>query len=147
MNIQEAKQEIIHTLQAYLRKDDAGNYLFPAVHQRPILLMGPPGIGKTAIMEQVARRCGVGLARCGSYWGHGSGDIAIAFSTAHDLGREEPAAIRTLNVLREDCLDPVFLAAAEASEESVLNALAAAVTTTGWDGTTVHALNEFADLL
>ena len=40
MNIQEAKQEIIHTLQAYLRKDDAGNYLFPAVHQRPILLMG-----------------------------------------------------------------------------------------------------------
>ena len=60
MNIQEAKQEIIHTLQAYLRKDDAGNYLFPAVHQRPILLMGPPGIGKTAIMEQVARRCGVG---------------------------------------------------------------------------------------
>ena len=61
MNIQEAKQEIIHTLQAYLRKDDAGNYLFPAVHQRPILLMGPPGIGKTAIMEQVARRCGVGL--------------------------------------------------------------------------------------
>ena len=61
MNIQEAKQEIIHTLQAYLRKDDAGDYLFPAVHQRPILLMGPPGIGKTAIMEQVARRCGVGL--------------------------------------------------------------------------------------
>ena len=61
MNIQEAKQEIIHTMQAYLRKDDAGNYLFPAVHQRPILLMGPPGIGKTAIMEQVARRCGVGL--------------------------------------------------------------------------------------
>ena len=61
MNIQEAKQEIIHTLQTYLRKDDAGNYLFPAVHQRPILLMGPPGIGKTAIMEQVARRCGVGL--------------------------------------------------------------------------------------
>ena len=61
MNIQEAKQEIIHTLQAYLRKDGAGNYLFPAVHQRPILLMGPPGIGKTAIMEQVARRGTGGL--------------------------------------------------------------------------------------
>lgn len=61
MNIQEAKQEIIHTLQAYLRKDDQGNYLFPSVRQRPILLMGPPGIGKTAIMEQVARECGVGL--------------------------------------------------------------------------------------
>ena len=60
MNIQEAKQEIIHTLQAYLRKDERGNYVFPPVHQRPILLMGPPGIGKTAIMEQVAEECGVG---------------------------------------------------------------------------------------
>ena len=61
MNIQEAKQEIIHTLMAYLWKDEAGNYLFPAVRQRPVLLMGPPGIGKTAIMEQVAQECGVGL--------------------------------------------------------------------------------------
>ena len=61
MNIQEAKKEIIHTLQAYLQKDGAGNYTFPPIHQRPILLMGPPGIGKTAILEQVARECGVGL--------------------------------------------------------------------------------------
>ena len=61
MNIQEAKQEIIHTLRAYLAKDPSGNYCFPAVRQRPIILMGPPGIGKTAIMEQAARECGVGL--------------------------------------------------------------------------------------
>lgn len=61
MNIQQAKQEIIHTLQAYLRKDPLGSYLFPTLRQRPILLMGPPGIGKTAIMEQVAEECGVGL--------------------------------------------------------------------------------------
>ena len=61
MNIQEAKQEIIHTLRAYLAKDALGNYCFPAVRQRPIILMGPPGIGKTAIMEQAAQECGVGL--------------------------------------------------------------------------------------
>ena len=61
MNIQEAKQEIMHTLRAYLAKDASGNYCFPAVRQRPIILMGPPGIGKTAIMEQAARECGVGL--------------------------------------------------------------------------------------
>ena len=98
-------------------------------------------------LGRVTRRCAVGLARCGSYWGHGSGDIAIGFTTAHDLDREAPCAVQTLEVFHEDRLDPAFLAAAEASEEAVLNALAAAVTTTGYDGTTVHALREFADLL
>ena len=61
MNIKEAKEEIKHTLLAYNRKDAAGRYTFPRLRQRPILLMGPPGIGKTAIMEQVAEECGVGL--------------------------------------------------------------------------------------
>lgn len=61
MNIQEAKQEIVNTLHAYHSKDKAGHYRFPPVRQRPILLMGPPGIGKTAIMEQIAIEEGVGL--------------------------------------------------------------------------------------
>ncbi|MDO5132333.1 MAG: AAA family ATPase [Eubacteriales bacterium] len=61
MNIREAKQEIIHTVQAYLDKDETGAYTIPPERQRPILLMGPPGIGKTAIMEQVAQECGIGL--------------------------------------------------------------------------------------
>lgn len=61
MNIAQAKEEIRHTVQAYLKKDEAGNYRIPVIRQRPILLMGPPGIGKTQIMEQVAQECGVGL--------------------------------------------------------------------------------------
>lgn len=61
MNIQEAKQEITNTLRAYLQKDASGSYLFPPVRQRPILLMGPPGIGKTAIMEQIAKEQDVAL--------------------------------------------------------------------------------------
>lgn len=53
MNIQEAKEEITHTLRAYLHKDAMGSYTFPLVRQRPILLIGPPGIGKTAVMELI----------------------------------------------------------------------------------------------
>lgn len=62
MDIKRAKEEIKNTVRAYLAKDDNGNPLIAEVHQRPILLMGPPGIGKTAIMEQAARECGIGLA-------------------------------------------------------------------------------------
>ena len=54
MNIKQAKQEITNTLKAYLAKDQLGNYLIPTVRQRPVLLMGPPGVGKTQIMEQIA---------------------------------------------------------------------------------------------
>ncbi len=61
MNIKRAKQEIERTLRAYLAKDAAGDYVIPPVRQRPILLMGPPGVGKTQIMEQAARTCGVAL--------------------------------------------------------------------------------------
>ena len=55
MNIKRAKEEIEHTVRAYLAKDALGEYAIPAIRQRPILLMGPPGIGKTQVMEQVAR--------------------------------------------------------------------------------------------
>ena len=61
MNIREAKQEIINTVRAYTQKDETGAYLIPPMKQRPILLIGPPGIGKTAIMEQAARECGINL--------------------------------------------------------------------------------------
>ena len=61
MNIKQAKEEIKHTVQAYLSKDAFGEYKIPAVRQRPVLLIGPPGIGKTQIMEQIARECEIGL--------------------------------------------------------------------------------------
>ncbi len=61
MNIKRAKEEIVNTVKAYLQKDEEGEYLIPAIRQRPVLLIGAPGIGKTAIMEQAARECNIGL--------------------------------------------------------------------------------------
>lgn len=61
MNIKEAKIQIENAMKAYFTKDSFGNYRIPIERQRPIFLMGPPGIGKTAIMEQIASDLGVGL--------------------------------------------------------------------------------------
>ena len=96
-------------------------------------------------LKRVVRRCAVGLARCGSYWGHGSGDIAIGFTTAAHWPRRADGLTMTETVFNEDKLDAAFAAAAEAAEESVLNALAAAVPTTGPDGRVCRALCEFKE--
>lgn len=61
MDIKRAKQEIKDTISAYLLKDEYGEYIIPSLRQRPIFLIGAPGIGKTQIMEQVAKECGIGI--------------------------------------------------------------------------------------
>lgn len=61
MNIKQAKEQLRRTVQAYLALDSYGNPEIPIVAQRPILLMGPPGIGKTAIAHQAAQECGIGI--------------------------------------------------------------------------------------
>ena len=61
MNIKRAKQEIKDTIEAYFLKNEWGEYEIPAIRQRPILLLGSPGIGKTQIMEQIAKECQIGL--------------------------------------------------------------------------------------
>lgn len=61
MNIREAKNQIKNAITAYLSKNEFGEYEIPTQRQRPVLLMGPPGIGKTAIMEQIAQELGVGI--------------------------------------------------------------------------------------
>ena len=61
MNISKAKTQIRNAVKAYLTRDDLGGYVIPVEKQRPVLLIGPPGIGKTAIMEQIAAELGIGI--------------------------------------------------------------------------------------
>ena len=61
MNIKRTKEEIKNTIEAYLLRDEYGEYEIPVIRQRPILLLGSPGIGKTQIMEQISKECGIGL--------------------------------------------------------------------------------------
>ncbi len=61
MNINEAKSDIKNAVAAYLTKDKFGNLVIPVERQRPIFMLGAPGIGKTAIMEQIASELNIGL--------------------------------------------------------------------------------------
>lgn len=93
-------------------------------------------------LGRVAKRVSVGLARLGSYIGHGSGEVFVAFSTANPYDHREKAQLRTVSAFREDSMDLPFQAAAECAEEAVLNCLFTAHTVTGWKGKTVRALTD-----
>jgi len=95
-------------------------------------------------LGRVARRAAAGLARTGSDYGHGSGDIALAFSTAWRVPQLADEPMPAVAMLHEAALDGVFQAAAEATEQAIVHALFAATTVTGRDGRTRHALTELA---
>ena len=84
MDIKRAKQEIEHAVKAYLAVDDTGTPLIPPIRQRPILLMGPPGVGKTQIMEQIAQECGIALGT--NKMNYNSGRSSASFSCQSSSG-------------------------------------------------------------
>jgi D-aminopeptidase len=92
-------------------------------------------------LKRLAARAMLGLARTGAAGSNGSGDYAIAFSTAPQvrIRAEEKALSRRIEVLTNEAMSPLFLAAIEATEEAVYNSLFRATTTTG-HGHTVEAL-------
>jgi len=94
-------------------------------------------------LQRLAKRCGIGLGRTGSHFSHGSGDIVIAFSTAHKIAHFSDEKIETRTQLREDhpMMNQMFTAAAEAAEEAILNSASQAVTTIGRAGRVVHQIN------
>jgi D-aminopeptidase len=95
-------------------------------------------------LRRVAQRAGMGLARGGSYASNGSGEQLLAFSTANRIPRDgsifSARAIADGGIVEQPTLSSLFRATVEATEEAVVNALFAAVTTVGRRGHTLHAL-------
>ena len=89
MNIREAKNQIKNAIRAYLSKNEFGEYDIPANRQRPVLLMGPPGIGKTAIMEQIAQELGVGIVSYSMTHHTRQSALGLPFITRKSYGGKE----------------------------------------------------------
>ncbi len=92
-------------------------------------------------LERIARRAGAGLARTGSFIGHGSGEIMLAFSTANVIRGDEP--LIDVKSVREDLLDLAFRGVAEATNEAVLSSMLHAKTAYGLDGRVWFSLADF----
>ncbi|MGN0706407.1 MAG: P1 family peptidase [Faecalibacterium sp.] len=93
-------------------------------------------------LRRLCRRALVGLSRTGSYCGNGSGEIVIAFTTANRVPHYAQDPLLPLGMLHDDAINPLFRAAAECVEESVLSSLLHAETVTGKGGRTVQSLAE-----
>ena len=89
-------------------------------------------------------RAAAGLARLGAFWGNGSGDIALAFSTADRIRHDETADVVDRRILAEGRIDVLFRAAADATAEAVVDAMLSAPATFGRDG---HFRPSLADVL
>lgn len=130
-----------------------GNHIGPALAER-LQAEHTPDVGSCILvmatdlpldsrqLGRVLRRGSVGLARLGSYIGHGSGEVFVGFSTANSWDPRERAALRSAVLFSEDRMDLPFRAMAECAEEAVLNSMTAAHTVTGYTGRTVHALTD-----
>ena len=89
MNIAEAKEQIKDAMTAYFTKDEFGAYRIPVEKQRPIFMIGPPGVGKTAVMEQVAAELGVGLVSYSMTHHTRQSALGLPYITTREFGGEK----------------------------------------------------------
>ncbi|WP_457281795.1 DmpA family aminopeptidase [Polaromonas sp. P5_D5] len=95
-------------------------------------------------LRRLALRAGAGLARTGSVFGHGSGDIALAFSTAYTVPQQTARPMPGVAMLHDGLIDPLFQAVADSTEQAIIHALWQARAVTGRNG---HHRSALADLL
>lgn len=128
-----AKRENNPKYTRYLPAKDKGSVVMVIATDAPL---------SSRQLRRLSTRTSMGLARTGSYSGDGSGDIAVAFSTANRIDHNAAAPFR-VKVLPDALLDDLFQATVETVEESVLSSLVHATTTTGVRGNTFYSLADF----
>ncbi len=94
-------------------------------------------------LKRICKRTSVGLARLGSYIGHGSGEVIIGFSTANVLKHKENKGVISINIMDENKINKAFRAAAETCEEAVLNSMVTADKVIGYNGNVREALKKY----
>ncbi|NLB83977.1 MAG: P1 family peptidase [Synergistaceae bacterium] len=97
-------------------------------------------------LKRVSRRAAVGISRTGGFMGSGSGEIVLAFTTANRVSHDETAPVVPLGMFNENLMNLPFRAAAEATEEAILNSMICAEPVTGRDGNRRDSLRDFAHL-
>ncbi|WP_053217570.1 DmpA family aminopeptidase [Virgibacillus senegalensis] len=138
LNGQEAGKAIQNRLSDRREEPDKGSVIVVMATDLPV---------SSRQLKRIIKRTGVGLSRCGSYIGNGSGDIMIGFTTANQIKHEYDGQLNRFRAIHEDDIDQAFVATADATEESVLNSMITAETVTGRDGNTLYSLQEFIDVL
>ncbi len=93
-------------------------------------------------LRRLALRAGAGLARTGSVFGHGSGDVALAFSTAYTVPQQASRAMPAIAMVHDALIDPLFQAAADATEQAIVHVLLQARSVTGYLGHQRRAFTE-----
>ena len=94
-------------------------------------------------LRRVIRRAGAGLARLGSFWGNGSGDVFLGFTTANRVAHDAKTDLLPMRMLAEGQIDALFQAVADVTQEAVLDTLAAAETVVGRGGRRRLGLRDF----
>ena len=114
---------------------DSGRPADPVVQGSCMIVVATDAPLDARNLERLAQRATLGIARTGGYNSNGSGDYAIAFSTAPEARvlHRSPSPTRTATLLRNESVSPLFLAAAEAAEEAILNSLFKAVRVEGFE--------------
>lgn len=96
-------------------------------------------------LKRLSKRAGAGLSRTGSFFGNGSGDIVISFSTAQKIPHifEKAERLHTLQMIHDDQIDIAFEAVTDATEEAIYNSMVTARTTIGRESRKLYSLAEF----